>query len=148
MRKLLIISLLFISCNSVRYEKIKSVYDGDTATTIYGEHLRLANLDAPEIGEIGGNEAKKYLSDIILNKTVKLVTHGKDKYGRTIADIYINGLYVNEEEIKAGFCFVYRAYSSRKLYNEYLTARRNKVGIWAGYTPEIPFLYRKQHSIK
>lgn len=141
-----ILILFFISCNTVRFDVVRSCHDGDTFITGAGEIIRLSNVDAPEIGQEFGYEAKQFLSRAILNKIVKLVTHGKDKYGRTIADVYVGGVYINEMGIKKGMAWAYKRFSSIKLYNEYLIAKKNKVGLWA-YNGQIPpFLWRSKHK--
>lgn len=137
-----ILILFFISCNTVRYEKVKYVYDGDTVLMEDNTRVRLAEIDCIELHQPHGLEAKHFTESLILGKRVKLIITGTDKYKRKIAKIYYKGRYINEGIVKAGYCYVYKPYSSRKLYNEYLTAKRNKVGLWA-YNGQIPpFLWR------
>ena len=41
-----------------------------------------------------------------------LQTHGQDKYGRTLADVLLrDGTNVNQELVKAGWCWWYRKYA-------------------------------------
>ena len=142
---LFLILFIFASCN-VRYEKIVRVHDGDTATTERGDRIRFAEIDAPEIGQPYAIEAKMFVSNLILNKKVKLVTHGKDKYGRTIADIYVNGIYVNEAEVKAGLCWIYRKYSSNKFYQLEQESKQKRIGLWIQYKPYPPYLFRNKNN--
>ena len=75
-----------------------SVYDGDTITVSVdlGFHIsqtmsvRLARINSPE-----GLEARDYLRSILpVGTRVTLVTHkdGREKYGRYLADVYLNEL--------------------------------------------------------
>ena len=144
MKKLLIFAIIFSSC--VRYEHIAQVHDGDTVTTQTGERIRLAQIDAPELLQPYGDSAQIFLSNLVLNKQVRLVTHGKDKYGRTVADIYINGVYVNEAEIQAGLCWVYARYSRRKYYVEEREARAKAIGLWSQPDPLPPYKFRQENN--
>lgn len=74
--------------------------------------LRLNNIDTPEIRrasnideKMHGYEAKTYVEDLLLDKKVVIRTF-KDKtgkYGRYIADVYINGDSVVDLLIENGF---------------------------------------------
>jgi endonuclease YncB( thermonuclease family) len=52
------------------------------------------------------NEAKDYLSSLVLNKIVHLQVHGFDKYGRFLATVHIrhlcSSLNISEEMIRTG----------------------------------------------
>lgn len=145
---ILILLFTISSCDYVRYSKIIRCIDGDTVVMEDNTHIRLAEIDCLELGQPHGLEAKQFTENLILGKMVKLVITGQDKYKRKVAKIYLHGSYINEEIVKYGYCFVYKPYSTRKLYNEYLIAKRKKVGLWA-YNDQIPpFLYRKSHPKK
>ena len=87
--------------------KVTKVLDGDTAEVTYPDgttaHVRLSNIDAPEIAhdkrgaQKGGDEAAKYLSDRVLGKDVTLGNLGADPYGRTVANMSVNGKDVGQE---------------------------------------------------
>lgn len=72
------------------YRKVKRVLDGDTFElhrSIHGnKFVRIANLNAPELGESGGYSAKEKLRKRIQGKTVTLRPVGKS-YGRTVAEV-------------------------------------------------------------
>lgn len=147
MKKLSYILILFLlSCNEIQFSRIAKVHDGDTVTTDRGEKIRLSFIDAPEIGQPYGIEARNFLSKLILNKRVTIVAHGKDRYGRTIGEIYLGRELVNEAEINAGLCWSYKRFAPEKYYREALAAKKKRIGLWASNKPESPFLYRKQSS--
>jgi endonuclease YncB( thermonuclease family) len=61
------------------------------------ERIRVQNIDAPEIDgacmkEIQrADRAKIRLTEIMNGRRVKIVRTGKDKYGRTLARVTVNG---------------------------------------------------------
>lgn len=93
------------------------VYDGDTITvatllpsdvtkTVYNLQVRLNGIDCPEIKSKDSDEkecaiiARDKLSGLIFNKHVTFKNIGHEKYGRILADIYVNDIFVNEWMIK------------------------------------------------
>ena len=88
------------------------VYDGDTITIasklpiindeqIYRFSVRLNNIDTPEIKghteqeKIAACIARDALKEKILNKEVMLKNVSLEKYGRLLADVYLNELCLN-----------------------------------------------------
>jgi micrococcal nuclease len=49
----------------------------------------LSGIDCPEKGQAYGTRAKQAASDLAFGKQVTVWTHGKDKYGRTFADVIL-----------------------------------------------------------
>jgi micrococcal nuclease len=103
-----------------KYVKVIDVYDGDTITIIgrvdgsfYQFKCRLRGIDTPEIRTRDlkekklGFAAKKELSDIILGKVVRLRNIGFEKYGRLLADIYFDGMHINQHMIDSKFAIPY-----------------------------------------
>ena len=78
---------------------VENVIDGDTFEVSpnwkwngqSGNRVRIANLDAPELEQTGGQAAKKKLSALILGKTVDLKNAVDISYGRLVCDVYLNG---------------------------------------------------------
>jgi len=63
---------------------------GDTIEVLHNqrpERIRLSGIDCPEKGQAYGKRAKQAASELVFGKDVTLQTHGKDKYGRTLADV-------------------------------------------------------------
>ena len=61
--------------------------------------IRLVNVYAAELKEPGGQEAKKKLAALIKDKDVVLVPRGTDKYGRTLAEVYVDGRRIEQADI-------------------------------------------------
>src|SRR5215467_5702625 len=128
---------------------VVSVLDGDTIEVLHNsraERIRLNGIDCPEKGQAYGKKAKQAASELVFGKEVTLQTYGKDKYGRTIADVLLpDGTNVNHTLVKDGWCWWYRKYAPGDTILEGLEkdAREAKKGLWADPAPIPPWVYRK-----
>ena len=123
-------------------QTVTKVLDGDTII-VENVTVRILKIDAPELNQTYGKQSKKYLSKIILYKKVRLVADKLDKYGRTLADVYINGRSVAEIMIESGNAWHYSYFdSSFILAQKEKTARKNKLGLWK-YNAINPYNFRK-----
>ncbi|OYT24708.1 MAG: hypothetical protein CCU27_02745, partial [Nitrospira sp. UW-LDO-02] len=76
--------------------------DGDTIR--YGtDRIRIRGYNAPELSEAGGREAALRLEQLMQEGTINIVPHGRDVYGRTLADVFVNGQNVAEVMTGEGF---------------------------------------------
>jgi len=99
-----------------RYVIIESCYDGDTCTTSEGEKIRLACIDTaelrgPKAQTVKGNAAKDYLNDLIAGKEVFIKRITKDRYGRTVAELSINGKNIQQIMFNSGHAKIYSKYA-------------------------------------
>jgi endonuclease YncB( thermonuclease family) len=81
----------------------------------------------------------------VFGKDVTLQTHGKDKYGRTIADVMLpGGTNVNHALVKDGWSWWYRKYAPGDTVLKKLEAdaREAKLGLWADPHPVPPWEWR------
>jgi len=93
--------------------KVIKVYDGDTITvasrlhnssdeTIYRFSVRLLGIDCAEmkskneIEKLHAVQARDAMSSIVLGKLVILKNVTMEKYGRLLADVYYNNIWLNE----------------------------------------------------
>jgi endonuclease YncB( thermonuclease family) len=58
---------------------------------LYGIKVRLRGIDAPEIGTPDGFEAAQRLASLLREGAVTIVPVSHDVYGRTVADVFLNG---------------------------------------------------------
>ena len=81
---------------------VTSVIDGDTFEIETGEKVRLICINTPEFNETGYEEAKLFLSELVLNKKVRLEKDisDKDSYGRLLRYVYLNDVFVNKEIVQ------------------------------------------------
>jgi endonuclease YncB( thermonuclease family) len=96
---------------SVKIGQVIKVYDGDTMTIatylpflnspLYRFPVRLRGIDAPEMR--GKNEdekraariSQKALEDLVLHKNVTLKNVETEKYGRLLAEVYVDDININ-----------------------------------------------------
>ena len=126
-----------------------SVLDGDTVEVLHSNHperIRLHGIDCPEKGQSYGHKAKQATSALVFGKEVTLRTHGKDRYGRTIADVLLEDeTNVNHKLVKDGWCWWYRKYApdNTELKRLEQDARNAKKGLWTEPAPVPPWEWRK-----
>ena len=89
--------------------KLVGVIDGDHRNPTQAAHQRIGVSvsmgDCPEYGQAYGKRAKQAASDLTFGKEVTIQTHGKDRYGRTLADVLLpNGANINHILVKNGWC--------------------------------------------
>jgi endonuclease YncB( thermonuclease family) len=159
MKKATLISLvaLFISfsvCAQQREEIhgiVKAVVDGNTLIIATAErddqHILMHGVDSPEAGQRFATEAKKYLERLLLNKTVTIVIHGKDRRGNRLGEISIDGIDPRKELVKAGLAWTYGLSEDHELNVLNGDARRNGSGIWSESNPTPPWIFRQQQSM-
>jgi micrococcal nuclease len=90
------------------------VIDGDTIEVCNAsgpERIRIANLDAPESyrpacakEKIAGIQAKQAAIQLFIRPNVNLDInrHSKDRYGRSVADVSVNGIDFRQHMIAEG----------------------------------------------
>ncbi len=74
--------------------------------------LRLLGIDAPEICQAWGPEAREALRELVLHKGVSVRGSGRDTYGRTLGTVFLDGLNVNKKMVQEG-----HAWSARYKYD-------------------------------
>ncbi len=88
---------------------VTRIIDGDTIE-VDGIRVRLVGIDTPERGELGFNEATEFTASLCpVGSTAALDIDDlkpKDKYGRTLAVVYCNGVNVNAELLRQGYAEV------------------------------------------
>jgi|TARA_B000000609_G_C24155968_1_gene340480 endonuclease YncB( thermonuclease family) len=119
-KSILILFLLIVFSSEINAKLpttiIKSCYDGDTCTTIDGEKIRLACIDTPEIkgkkaDPIPAKEARDFLNNLLSNKKVSIRRVTKDRYDRTVGELFINGINVQELIVQKGYGKIYKRYA-------------------------------------
>ena len=76
--------------------------------------IRLNGIDCPERGQPYGNNATEFLRETIGGQTVRIVEHDKDRYGRTIGELYHDGTLINLSLVKAGLAWHYVKHQERQ----------------------------------
>ena len=128
--------------------RVVGVHDGDTITCLdennQQQKIRMAEMDAPEIGQDFGKVSRDAMAGMVFGKTVEVMDDGKDRYGRWIAHVSVNGMDVNRQMIATGNAWHYAAYSKDQSLADLQTqAQAQKLGLWAQPNPTPPWDYRK-----
>ena len=127
--------------------KVIAITDGDTIRVLHDtqpEKIRLAEIDCPEKSQAFGEQAKLCTSRLCFGAVVTVSDHGRDRYGRTIADITLpDGSNLNRELVREGYAWQYLKYSHdpelAKLQAEAQASRR---GLWQDPKPVAPWQFR------
>ena len=128
--------------------RVVGVHDGDTVTCLdesnQQQKVRLAEIDAPEIGQDYGKVSREVLAEMVFGKTVEVTEDGKDRYGRWIGHLSSNGVDVNRQMIATGNAWHYVDYSrDTSLAALQSQAQSQRLGLWAQPSPVAPWDFRK-----
>jgi endonuclease YncB( thermonuclease family) len=105
----------------------------------------------PTEGQPFGPQAVTYARDLLLDKQVRLETHGKDRLGRIMAVVWLGDINVNLTLVKEGFAWVSPDISVARVRIELEVAERQaqvgKYGLWSLPGPEPPWEFRRRHRL-
>jgi len=153
--KKLLLSFFLISwasyalCQTILFGKVIRVVDGDTFTLLDQRQrklrIRLYGIDCPEHGQAFANVAKKFTSDRVLNKEVRVEVRDTDRYKRIIGVILLPDRSVlNRELLKAGLAWHYVYHDRSRDYTELeASAQSRKINIWSAKHPVAPWDFRR-----
>jgi micrococcal nuclease len=112
--------------------KVIKVYDADTITIasklpydespLYRLSVRLNGIDTPEIKGKGISDEEKdtakiardFVHNLVFNKFIRLENIETEKYGRILADVYIDDIHLNELLIKERYAVKYDGRTKKK----------------------------------
>ena len=102
-----------VSAETVR---VVRAYDGDTATLSTGETIRLACIDSPEIkgqraDPVPAIAARDHLRSMIVGRDVVIRRITTDRYGRTVAELFVDGTNVQQAMVASGHAEIYWRYA-------------------------------------
>jgi len=110
--------------------------------------VRLAEIDAPELKQPFGPEARAALESMVLGKRVVVEYRKKDCYGRIIGTLYRDGVSVNLRLVAAGAAWHFRKYSkSPVLRQAEHRARTAACGLWRSRPSVTPWEFRSAARI-
>jgi micrococcal nuclease len=127
--------------------KVVGVTDGDTIKVLcegVETKVRLNQIDTPERGQAFGSKAKEGLSNLVFSRTVRLEVVDTDRYGRSVATVWMGEMDVNREMVRLGFAWAYRKYlQDQTLIEVEAEAKSSRRGLWADPNPIAPWEFRK-----
>jgi endonuclease YncB( thermonuclease family) len=132
--------------------KVSRVTDGDSlwiepAAAGAPVELRLEGIDAPEICQAWGPEARQALAELVLGQQVSVKTSGRDTHGRTLGTVFLGTQNVNKTLVQEG-----HAWSMRYKYDRgpYVADERMAKALSRGLNRDggaiLPRDFRQQHG--
>jgi endonuclease YncB( thermonuclease family) len=127
--------------------KVVNVHDGDTVRVLDAANVqhkvRLDGIDAPERGQPFGTVARDRLASLVMGKAVTVHSDGRDKWGRTLGRIEIEGQDVNRQMVDDGMAWHYSRFNNdARLAAAERQARAAGRGLWADAKPVPPWEWR------
>ncbi|MFZ2152606.1 MAG: thermonuclease family protein [Microgenomates group bacterium] len=116
--------------NKEKLYTVQRVIDGDTLVVDNNQEIRLANIDAPEKGLCGFEEAKNEMEKLTLNKKIKIVGKTNDKFGRLLTTAWIDNKMLNEEMARSGWVRYVSQGDNKQISEIDNVAEKNKLGIY------------------
>jgi micrococcal nuclease len=121
---------------------VANVVDGDTIRLANGERVRLVQIDAPELGrgDCYAKEARAELASLPRPREVRLEPDSnldeRDRFGRRLAYVHVNGTNVNVELVRRGAAVVWFRAGARGRYADRLLAAEERAraagfGLWS-----------------
>lgn len=116
-----------------------------------GYTVRIQGIDAPEGDQSYGKKARTKLSDMVLNKEVKVMVLRRDRNDRYVGSVFLNGQDVGLKLLEAGMAWHYRSSSSEQAADvraryarAELKARNDRKGLWSENAPIPPWEFAEE----
>lgn len=151
---------IFSNQNTEWYQVVEgSIYDGDTLRVERGGQelkIRFCGTDSPEIEQPGGIEARDHLRSLVAqgDGAIGVVPIEKDRYGRTVADLFVirpdgSEIHLNSQMVMDGMAYHYEKYSDSCPQPDVLVraekmAKEQSAGVWTTPDAEKPWNYRQK----
>ncbi|BDV01177.1 nuclease [Thermodesulfomicrobium sp. WS] len=124
--------------------QVRAAVDGDTLVLASGQTVRLAGIDAPELGHDGqpaqyyAAQSRAELQRLVDGQMVRLQVLGRDRYGRMLAVVFgRDGAMLNERMVALGAVFVFPHKDDEALFDRLLSAQRLAMDRELGFWPRI-----------
>ncbi len=105
--------------------------------------VRFFGIDAPEMSQPYGNEARDFVSDLILSKLVTVEIQEKKGANLYIGDVFFKKRELSRLMLQKGYAWYNRGktqYSFTKLEER---AKRRQIGLWEEKKPVPPWMYKE-----
>ncbi|MDD3445954.1 MAG: thermonuclease family protein [Zavarzinia sp.] len=133
--------------------RVVAIAGGDTLTVLDAGHqehrIRLAGIDAPEKRQAFGQAAKRGLSDLAYGRAVLVRWDKRDRYGRIVGVVLVDGADAGLAQVRAGLAWHYTKYAreqtpeDRQAYAQAeADARARHRGLWSDPAPVAPWDWR------
>lgn len=140
------------------FGKVIEINDGD-AITVFNLNrpvrVKLLGIDAPEVGQVFGDVARKHLSDLVYDKSVLVEYWGIAANGSLVGRVLVNGTDVGAQMIRDGAAWFDPNNQSRLIESDRLVyqqsesaARSERRGLWQGENPVAPWEFVKTEALR
>ena len=129
---------------------VNHVTDGDTLWVRPASgppvQVRIQGLDAPEICQAFGRQARDALAARVLHRRVRVATRARDIYHRSVGNVTLDGQDVGAWLVAGGYAWSshYRGRNGPYAQEE-AHARQARLGLWAAPAVE-PRSFRRRHG--
>jgi endonuclease YncB( thermonuclease family) len=139
----LLAALASVAGPAVAGPRVVRVLDGDSVVLSDGRQIRYLGVNSPEVGEAFSDEARALNRRLVEGKEVRLNLDGPptDRYGRTLAYVYVDRQFVNADLVSAGLAHVlmfHRLREEATLAARQHEARSARRGMWGPGGPAGP----------
>lgn len=135
--------------------RVVGVIDGDTIDVLAAGNeqirIRISGIDAPERRQAFGQVAKRKMSDLVMGKVVLVEGAKRDRYGRLIGKVIVDGDDAGLSLIRSGLAWHYKRYQKdqslrdRGMYSAAEdSARVEGVGLWSARDAVPPWEWRRK----
>lgn len=131
---------------------VTHVTDGDTlwVRPAWGgppREIRVQGIDAPEICQAFGVQARDALAARVLRRQVTVRSSATDDYQRTVAQVSMGGEDLGSWMVRSGHAWSYRFRRDPGPYvKQQFHAKKARLGLWRAGAPVSPREFRKRHG--
>lgn len=131
---------------------VTKVVDGDTLwvqthSSARPLKVRIQGIDAPEICQAGGLQARDALKRKVGGQRVGVTSRAHDDYGRTVGTVHMQNEDIGRWMVGQGHAWVYKYQSRKALYSdEFSRAQQERRGVFSVAGPEEPKAFRKRQG--
>jgi endonuclease YncB( thermonuclease family) len=130
--------------------RVARVLDGDSVVLSDGRQVRYLGINSPEVDQPFSDEARALNRRLVEGKDVRLELDGQptDRYGRTLAYVYVGDQFINGEVVRAGLAHLLVFHPLR--HYDTLVARQREAreasrGMWGSGGPAGPLKITAPH---
>ena len=131
---------------SVAWWRCIGVTDGDTFTCLdtagKQQKVKVSEIDAPELGQPYGRDARDTLAEFIFGKSLAVVPIRSTSDGLVVCKVSVNGKDIGREMVVAGAAWT-EPTSESPLLKDQQDAKEARRGLWSEVSPTPPWEFRK-----
>ncbi len=147
--------LVFVSMTAFASDiisaRVVSVVDGNTIEIQSEGQLMqrviIAGIDCPELTQEFGEEAKRYVENLILQKNITVQVQGKDRKGNYVGVVMVGNTDLRTELLKEGLAWTSEKEPLADLETLKSAAQKESKGLWKSEKPTPPWTHRREQSM-